>query len=78
MMPRGVLYAPLTAARVALRLTGGQARREAAVRAERAARPRRPAETAPLFAACCEMWWLTAGRAHERTCRITSEEIDRA
>ncbi|MFH8779982.1 hypothetical protein ACH4GK_17720 [Streptomyces rimosus] len=76
-MPRGVLYAPLTAVRVILRLTGHQARREAAVQAERAARPRRPAETAPLFTACCEQWWLTRGRAHERTCRITTEEIDR-
>ncbi|KOT68534.1 hypothetical protein ADK44_00660 [Streptomyces rimosus subsp. rimosus] len=75
-MPRGVLYAPLTAVRVILRLTGHQARREAAVRAERAARPRHPAERAPLLTACCERWWLTRGRAHERTCRIITEGID--
>ncbi|MEU4205611.1 hypothetical protein AB0F64_37565 [Streptomyces sp. NPDC026294] len=46
------------------------------MRAERAARPRYPAEAAPLIAACCETWWLTAGRHHERTCRIVSAEID--
>ncbi|MEU5588094.1 hypothetical protein [Streptomyces chrestomyceticus] len=45
------------------------------MRAERAARP---AEAAPIFSACCETWWLTAGHAHERTCRITTEEIDHA
>ncbi|WP_199930883.1 hypothetical protein [Streptomyces sp. CB02923] len=48
------------------------------MRAERAARPRRPAEQAPLLTACCERWWLTAGRTHDRTCRIVTEEIDHA
>ncbi|MEU7597317.1 hypothetical protein AB0B79_30435 [Streptomyces sp. NPDC039022] len=46
------------------------------MRAERAARPRHPAEAAPIFVACCEMWWLTSGRHHERTCHIVSGEID--
>ncbi|MEU7155137.1 hypothetical protein [Streptomyces chrestomyceticus] len=48
------------------------------MRAERAARPRHPAEQAPLLTACCERWWLTAGRTHDRTCRIVTEEIDHA
>lgn len=73
MSPRQIVYAPLAALRVIVRLTGRRACREAAVRAERAARP---AEVAPIFAACCEVWWLTRGRHHERTCRIVSEEID--
>ncbi|MFI9079157.1 hypothetical protein ACIGW8_22255 [Streptomyces sioyaensis] len=51
----------------------------AAIRAARLAdwSPRRPPEAAPLLTACCERWWLTAGRAHERTCRIVVEEVDR-
>ncbi|MFH9248199.1 hypothetical protein ACH4LK_22555 [Streptomyces lydicus] len=46
--------------------------RTAAVRAERAARP---AECAPLLQACCETWWLTAGRAHSGSCRVPVEEV---
>ncbi|MEV7470428.1 hypothetical protein AB0O20_28580 [Streptomyces kronopolitis] len=56
-----------------------EARREAraAIRAARlAAWSRRPPESAPLLTACCERWWLTGGRAHERTCRVVVEEVD--
>lgn len=76
MSPREALYALPSAAYAFLRLPVRRPRRETAVRAERAARPRHPAEAAPIFVACCEMWWLTSGRHHERTCHIVSGEID--
>ncbi|WP_327703610.1 hypothetical protein OG530_19160 [Streptomyces decoyicus] len=52
-------------------------RRQARLAAIRAERLARPAEAAPLIQACCEMWWLTRGRAHERTCSFITEETDR-
>ncbi|MGA5635034.1 hypothetical protein [Streptomyces lydicamycinicus] len=76
MTPRAPLYARLRAARPLARLLGRRARRQAAVRAEKAARPTRPARPAPLVTPCCPTWPATGGRAHHRTCRTVTEEID--
>jgi hypothetical protein len=45
-----------------------------AARAERAARP--DEQAAPLFAACCERWYVSRGAEHTRTCPIVVEEVD--
>lgn len=52
-------------------------RRQARLAAIRAERLARPAEHAPVLAACCETWWLTRGHAHERTCSHITKEYDR-
>ncbi|WP_030992212.1 hypothetical protein [Streptomyces sp. NRRL S-1813] len=77
MTPYARLHARLSAARPLSALRGRRARRAAAVRAERTARPTRPAHPAPLFTTCCPTWPATGGRAHHRTCHITTEETGR-
>ncbi|MEU3600901.1 hypothetical protein ABZ714_19580 [Streptomyces sp. NPDC006798] len=55
----------------AVRLHDRTARRRTARAAEQAARPHtQPADVPALVlaAACCEIWWTSAGTDHEPTC----------
>lgn len=57
-------------------LLGRQRCRKAATRTLPAAHLAVPGVT-PLFVACCPTWPATGGRAHHRTCHITTEETGR-
>lgn len=55
------------------RVEARRAARAAAVRAARAERLARPAGVRPLFVACCEVWVVSRGAEHSRTCRVAGE-----
>lgn len=73
MTPYALLRARLSVARPLTALHGRRARRTAAIRAEKAARP---SATAPLITACCTTWPATNGHHHEPTCHTVTEESD--
>lgn len=66
----------IAALAAAVRLHDRTLRRRTARAAEAAARPTAPPADVPalvLAAACCEIWWTSAGADHETTCQHHKE-----